>query len=184
MKKSFALNKDPHVADVDGTEFLFQPEVMGDEFIDAYTQLREAQSLVNGSKDGNEEANIDPDAVRTAARALRTFLADLMLPESAAEFSKCDVVKAGKVLQTFPDRDEAEAYAAKVKGGKAKVVDHLRLPSRVLVDLMEWTTDLYSGGSAKRPPTSSGGSVKASPPRGTRGTAISPSKASTRARGR
>lgn len=182
MKKSFALNTDPHVADVGGTELSFQPEVMGEEFMDAYLLLRDAQKLLKTGK-GEDETDLDPTSVRNANRALRTFLAELMVPESAELFSKVDVLKGGKVLESFPTRDAGEAYAAKVKGGGAKVVDSVRLPDRVLVELMEWTVDLY-GGKSKRPPTSSSGSSKASRPPGTRGTAISPSKASTRARGR
>lgn len=184
MEKSFALNTDPHVADIGGTELHFQPEVMGEEFMDAYSVLRDAQKLVRAATSGEgDDADIDPAAVRKASRAMRTFLGELMLPESAELFSRVDVVKAGKVLESFTGREAAEAYAAKVKGGGARVVDHLRLPDRVLVELLEWTVELY-GGNSKRPPTSSGGSAKASRLPGTRGTAVSPSKASTRARGR
>jgi hypothetical protein len=58
-----------------------------------------------------------------------------------------------------------------------------RLPDRVLIQLMEWAVELYGGGG-QRPPTSSTGSVPASPPPGSRGRAVSRSKASTSTRGR
>lgn len=178
MKKSFALHTEPHVAEVGDTELLFQPEVMGDDFMDAYTELRETHSGI----DLENLDTIDPAQLRAVSRSMRVFLAQLMLPESAAAFTALDVVKAGKVVRSFTDLDEAEAFAAGVKGGGARVVDQLRYPSRVLVELMEWVVELYSGG--QRPPTSSGESATASPPRGRRGTGVSPSKASTRARGR
>jgi hypothetical protein len=180
VQKTFALHTEPHVADIGDTQLLFQPEVMGDDFMEAYTALRETQQASGVNPD--ELDGLDPDQLRRVSRGMRGFLAYLMLPESAALFTRLDVTKGGKVLKSFTDPEEADAYAAAVKGGGAKVTYRLRLPDRVLVELLEWTVSLYSGG--QRPPTSSGGSAKASPPPGMRGTAVSPSKASTRARGR
>jgi len=180
VKKSFALNTEPHVADVAGTELEFQPEVMGDDFMDAYSTLRSSHQT--SGVDLDDLDSLDPGKVRGVARGLRTFLAEMMLPDSADLFTRLDVVKAGKVLESFGALADAEAYAGKVKGGGARVVDALRLPDRVLVELLEWVVELYSGG--QRPPTSSGVSATASPPRGRRGMGVSPSKASTRTRGR
>ncbi|MET8746892.1 hypothetical protein [Streptomyces sp. NPDC004728] len=180
MRKSFALHTEPHVADIGGTELLFQPEVMGDEFMDAYAQLRDAQKAKGVDLD--DLADADPSDIRKSVRALRVFLAQQMLPESAEQFLHIDVVKDSKVLKSFQDLEEAEAYAATRKG--ARLVDALRLPSRVLVDLMEWIVELYGGGGDARPTTSSSGSSTTSRPAGSRGTGRSPSKASTRTRGR
>lgn len=177
--RTFALNTEPHVAQVGDTTLEFQPEVMGDDFMDAYAALREAQQPIG--VDINDLANVDSAQLRTVSRSLRAFLARLMLEESARLFTRLDVVKAGEVLESFSDLAEAEAYAAKVRGG-ARVVDALRLPDRVLVELLEWVVELYGGG--QRPPTSSGGSAQASPPVGRRGTGVSPSRASARTRGR
>lgn len=177
--KTFALNTEPHVAHVGDTALEFRPEVMGDDFMEAYAGLREAQQA-NGL-DVENLASVDPSQLRGVHRSLRTFLAALMLPESAELFLRLDVVKAEKVLSSFDTVEAAEAAAKKAKGG-ARVIDGLRLPDRVLVELLEWVVELYGGG--QRPPTSSGGSAPASPPAGRRGMGVSPSKGSTRARGR
>lgn len=178
--KTFALNTEPHVAHVGDIALQFQPEVMGDDFMEAYAGLRDAQQA-NGV-DIEKLAEVEPSQLRGVHRSLRAFLAALMLPESADLFLRLDVVKAGKVLSSFETLDEAEEAAGKVKGGGARIVDGLRLPDRVLVELLEWVVELYGGG--QRPPTSSGDSAPASPPAGRRGMGVSPSKGSTRARGR
>lgn len=177
--KQFALNTEPHVATVGDTDLEFQPEVMGDDFMEAYTTLRTSQQTQG--IDVEDLAGVDPSQLRAVNRALRVFLAELMLPESAAPFLRLDVVKGGDVLKSFEDLEKAEEYAAKTKGG-ARVRDALRLPDRVLVDLLEWVTEIYGG--SQRPPTSSSDSAKASPHPGTRGKGSSRSPASTRARGR
>ncbi|MFJ4702802.1 hypothetical protein ACIP5N_32080 [Streptomyces sp. NPDC088768] len=64
----------------------------------------------------------------------------------------------------------------------ATVFAEMRLPDRVLVELMEWAVELYGGQG--RPPTSSTDSSRASRRAGTSGTAPSRSKGSTPARGR
>lgn len=141
-RKSFALRTEPHVAEIGDVELLFRPEVMGDEFLDGYVRLREAQKRVDSE-------GSDLEALREVSRVMREFLAGLMLPESAATF-------AG-----------------------------MRLPDRVLVELLEWTAELYGGGSGgDRPTGSSGGSAPRSPSPGTRGTVSSRSRASTLVRGR
>lgn len=43
MRRSFAINTEPHVAEIGDTELFFQPEVMGDEFLDAYTALQKGR---------------------------------------------------------------------------------------------------------------------------------------------
>lgn len=138
--KKFGLNTEPHVAEIgDDIVLEFRPEVMGDEFLDVYEVLQEHLKAVE-----SDEASVDE--LRASNSAIRRFLADLMLPESAERFEK------------------------------------VQLPNRVFGELMEWLMGIYGGG--ERPPTSSTGSATASPPRGTRGTATSRSKGSTRARGR
>lgn len=58
----------------------------------------------------------------------------------------------------------------------------MRLPDRVLVELLEWVLELYGGGN--RPTGSSNGSAPASPPAGKSSTGNSRSRGSTRVRGR
>ncbi|WP_306967350.1 hypothetical protein [Streptomyces afghaniensis] len=78
------------MADIGGTELLFQPEVMGDEFMDAYAELRDAQKAKGVDLDNLAEA--DPKDIRRTGRALRLFLARQMLEESADLFLRLDVV--------------------------------------------------------------------------------------------
>ncbi|MFJ2205927.1 hypothetical protein [Streptomyces microflavus] len=172
--KSFALNTEPHVAAVGDTELLFEPEVMGDDFMDAYVGLRDAQQALGVDVENLE--NLAPQAIRSLSVALREFLARLMLPESAAVMTRLQVSQAGKTLDTFADQAAAEEFAATVTGA-TRITYALRLPDRVLTELMEWTVELYSGG--KRPPTSSSGSSKPSRRNGMRGTGVSPSRVST-----
>lgn len=141
-RKQFQLRTEPHAAVVGDVELLFHPEVMGDEWLDAYEELQAAQKNVD-TKDP------DPASLRAATQAMRDFLARRMLPESAETF-------AG-----------------------------MRLPDRILVELVEWVAELYGGGSGgDRPTGSSGGSVPASPRPGSRGTASSRSRGSNPGRGR
>jgi Holliday junction resolvase-like predicted endonuclease len=178
VRKSFALNTEPHVADIGGTEFHFHAEIMGDDFMDAYAELREQQQA-HGLDLGNL-SEVDPSAIRRAMRGIRLFIARQMLPESAELFTRLDVVANGDILGSFHDLDEAETAAAEHKG--ARVVDSFRLPSRVLVELLEWVVELFGGGS--RPTTSSSASATASRKAGTRGSGTSPSKGSTHMPGR
>ncbi|EMF20425.1 hypothetical protein H114_32819 [Streptomyces gancidicus BKS 13-15] len=181
MRKSFALHSEPHVADIGGTELLFQAEVFGDEFMDSYAQLRDSQK--KAGVDLENLADGDPGELRRTMRAVRLFLARQMLPESAELFTTLDVVdEAGRTLESFRDLDEAEAFAEGHDG--ARIVDRFRLPTRVMVELLEWVVELYGGGAGSRPTTSSSASATASRRTGRPGPAASPSKASTRTRGR
>ncbi|MER6632331.1 hypothetical protein ABT301_29625 [Streptomyces sp. NPDC000987] len=179
MRKTIQLHTEPHVVEVGDVELLFEPEVMGDAFVDAYAELAEAQK----AKGVNLEnlADADPGVLRKTLRSVRVFLARQMLPESAELFTRLDVVVGGKVVGSFHDLDEAEEFAAQHPG--ALIRDVLRLPTRVVAEILEWIVELYGGGGS-RPTTSSSASAVGSRPAGMRGTAPSPSKASTRTRGR
>lgn len=189
MRKSFALNTEPHVAELgDGTELLFKPEIMSDEFLDALAEMREEQKEKTGV-DVEGLSLSDADAVRAATSGLRTFLAHLMLPESAELMLRAYVERDGKRVQlgkadrVFPTFAEAKAYADSLseKGGRARAVWGLRMPDRHLLEMLDWTVEMYTGG--RRPPTSSGASAGGPAKAGTRGTGASRSKGSTRARG-
>lgn len=178
--KSFSLNTDPHIAEIgDAIELLFLPEVMGDEYLDHYGALTERyQSL---GIDLKNPTGMDAKTLRAASAGVRDFLVELMVPESAKEFSQWDVVDGkGKVVASFLRNSEATAKAEKAKD-HAVVFAGMRLPDRVIIELLEWSMTLYGAG---RPPTSSIDSASSPPPRGTRGTASSRSKGSTRTRGR
>lgn len=177
--KKIALNKAPHVVEI-GDEFRleFVPEVYGDEFVDAYQGLQDTFKRL-GIDLGNL-AGSNLDRLGDAYSALRSFLAKLMLPASAEEFARWDVVAGGETIGTFHDWEEAASCADEQDG--AEVVSRcMRLPDRVLGELMDFVMEQYGGG---RPPTSSSVSAASSPPRGRSGTGTSPSRASTRTRGR
>ncbi|MEV0016704.1 hypothetical protein [Streptomyces tendae] len=172
--KNFSFNTDPHVATVNGRNLLFEPEVMGDAYMDAFAELKEAQAAASGI-DLDDLSTLDPNTLRGATRGLRQFLGRMMLPESAQEFLAVEAVTAdGTVLSFHQDWEEAEEAAAQVAGARARWV--WQMPDRVLVDLMEWVTELYGGGSKARPTGRSGGSAKASPRAGKSGPARSRSK--------
>ncbi|WP_433341743.1 hypothetical protein [Streptomyces sp. CA-253872] len=190
MRKTFARNTEPHVADLgDGTELLFQPEILSDDFMDAFVEMREEEKQRTGV-DVEDVSMSDVEAVRAATSGVRTFLSRLMLPESAELLLRAHVERDGKRVQlgkadrAFATFAEAKAYADSLsdKGGRARAVWALRMPDRVLMEMLDWTVELYSGG--RRPPTSSGASAGGSKTAGTRGTGASRSKGSTRARGR
>lgn len=177
--KSFALNTKPHIANIGDEELELRPEVMGDEFLDAYNKLQEITS--NLRLDPEDTSHVDTDEVRKAGAATRVFLAGLMLPDSAGRFAQWEVRAAdGAVLGSHPTPDEAREEADTVEGSTV-VFTGMVLPDRIIVDLLEWSVELYGG---QRPPTSSSGSAPASPPRGTAGRGNSRSKASTSTRGR
>jgi hypothetical protein len=113
--KSFAINTEPHLADVGGTVLKFQPEVIGADFAQAYAELRTVQAKVKGNKASStkhaKEENLDPAVLVEVHEAMRAFIRRFLLEESYVAF------------------------------------DALRLPDRVLVQLLEWTAELYGGGS-------------------------------------
>lgn len=174
MKKTFALNTSPHEAEIGDTVLQFQPEVYGDAFLDAYTELREVQAMAGVS--AGDLSGATPEDLRKVTGSLRMFLAKLMLPESAELFAQWEVRVGGKTVGSYGDPGEA-TDAAEQHGDGALVVDvSLRIPDRVMVQLLEWVVELYGGG-ATRPPTSSGGSAQASRSPGT------PGRAGSRSRG-
>lgn len=178
-RKSFALNTEPHVAEVGAVELKFVPEVMGDEFLDGYAALIEQQrELGAGSGDISQ---IDAGRLRGIVTELRSFLGNLMMPETRELFFRFVVQQRGKKPAVFTSRDEAEAHAAGLTGSVSVKDESMQLPTRVLMELLEWVAEIYGGG---RPPTSSNGSVPPSPPRGTPGTGTSRSRGSTRGSGR
>lgn len=155
--KSFSFNTAPHVTTVNGRDLLFEPEAMGDEFMDAFTELKEAQAAASGI----DLSTLDPAKLRGAAPGLRQFVACLMLTESAQQFLAMEIVKEGEVLSTHANWDEAETVAEQHGGAHTKWA--MPIPDRILVALMEWVTELYGGGANPRPTGPSDGSAKASP---------------------
>ncbi|MFF4146894.1 hypothetical protein ACFY0A_37465 [Streptomyces sp. NPDC001698] len=178
--KSFAIRTENHVADLGDLGTLeFVPEILGDEFLDGYSKVQEAQSALGDEKDLTK---LDPGVLRSVFGAMRSFLATLMTTESAERFLRFEVIKGGKTVAHFRTREQADAYASELTGA-VRVEDRgMRLPDRVLVEMLEWTTELYAGGD--RPTGPSSGSSRASRRAGTASKGSSRSKGSTSTAGR
>jgi hypothetical protein len=171
-RRSFALNKTPHVADLGDVELKFQPEVMGDEFLEGYVNLQAAYQGLSGGV-GNDGAGMDLEQAAGIIRELRTFLLNLLLPESKEVFSRFVVLAGGKEVSVHLTRTSAEIAADGVKGATVRD-ESLQLPLRVLMEILEWIATLY-GGDAR--PTGSSTASSSPSRRGTRrGTATSASK--------
>lgn len=116
-EKSFAIRTEPHRADIGGTVLLLQPEVVGAEFTDAYAEVRKVQSLVR-SVEGGGKASSTKHKSEVDPEALRK------ISDAMREF-----VRGFLLEESRP------------------VFDGMRLPDRVLVELMQWVAELYGGGS-------------------------------------
>lgn len=177
MKKTITLNTEPHEAVVGPHTLLFQPEMYGDEFLDAFGRLQDVQKTLG------DVSELSGERIRGLYAEMRCFLARLMVPATAEIFSRHEVTAPdGTVFSVHIDRDEAEAAALEHAGGATVEDKSLRLPDRILVELMEWVVELYGGGN--RPTGSSNGSAPASSKAGTPGRGPSSSRASIRAAGR
>ncbi|MFD0208948.1 hypothetical protein ACFVH9_07410 [Streptomyces hirsutus] len=178
--RDFAIRTEPHVANLGAMgELRFLPEVFGAEFLDGYTRVQEAQAAIG---DLDDPSKIDPAALHLVYGSMRKFLSGLMLPESAEVFLRFEVLKGSKTVAHFRSREEADAHADEL-GGTARVEDKsMRIPDRVLMELLEWTAELYGGGD--RPTGPSSGSSRASRRAGTASKGSSRSKGSTSTAGR
>lgn len=106
-RKSFALRSQPHVAEIGDVELLFRPEVMGDEYLDAFQGIQDARARLGDLAD---PLNVDLNRVRELNQAARDFLSGLMLPESAEQFAE----------MPLPDRvlGELVEWAVELYGGE------------------------------------------------------------------
>jgi hypothetical protein len=176
QRKTFTLNTEPHVAELgNGLELKFQPEVMGDAFLEGYVRLQEAYRGISGGLKGDGEG-MDPAVARNIIRESRRFLHGVLLPESQEVFSRYVVVKGGKAHGVYQDPDRAAEAAAEL--GKTAEVrdDSVQLPLRALMEILEWVGTLYGGNDGARPTGPSTASSSRSPRAGRRGTGSSPSK--------
>ncbi|AMD42745.1 hypothetical protein SEA_XKCD426_4 [Streptomyces phage Xkcd426] len=116
--KTFAINTEPHEAVVGTTTLLLEPEVIGAEFAQAYDSLRVIQTKVKTAQGGK-------------ASSTKHAKEDGITSELLAELSDAMRTFVRKFL--LPD--------------SAAEFDKMRLPDRVLVQLMEYVAELYGGGS-------------------------------------
>ncbi|MEV6740474.1 hypothetical protein AB0N14_27390 [Streptomyces sp. NPDC051104] len=178
--RDFTVRTENHVANLGELGKLeFVPEVFGDEFLDGYSKVQDAQKALGEETDLTK---MDPAVLRGVYGSMREFLASLMTSESADRFLRFEVIKGGKPVAHFRTRAEADEHAAELTGTVRVEDKSMRLPDRVLMELLEWTTELYGGGD--RPTTPSSGSSRASRRAGTPGKGSSRSKGSTSTAGR
>jgi hypothetical protein len=175
-RKQFALNRTPHVAQLgDDLELHFVPEVMGDEFVEGYVQLQDAiRRLGLGGSSAEDIAGADLEGIKGIVQDLRAFITKLLVPESRDLFARFVVVQDGEEVGVFHYRKEAEEDAERREGATVRD-DSFPLPLRVLMELLEWISELY-GGAGARPTGSSTASSSPSRRAGRRGTDSSPSK--------
>lgn len=119
--KVFEIRTDPHEAVIGDITLLLEPEVVGAEFAQAYSTLREVQKKVKdaqatkGTSTKHAKADgLDAGLLSELSESMRGFVRRFMLPDSQTIF------------------------------------DGMRLPDRVLVQLMEYVAELYGGGSGNQ----------------------------------
>lgn len=121
--RQFTINQTPHEFQVGDVSLFLEPEVEGAVFAEAYAQLREVQA--------------DAKRVQKSAKASSTKHkaadadADGMDPQT--------LVKLNKAMRDF--------LRGFMLPDSAAVFDGMRLPDRVLVQMMEAVAELYGSGS-------------------------------------
>lgn len=118
--KVFEIRTEPHTAEIGGTELYFEAEVIGSVFATAYDALRSVQQKVNAAQGGK-------------ASSTKHAKADQVDSSTLAELS--DAMR--DFVRRFLLPESVDAF------------DAMRLPDRVLVELLEWVAELYGGGSGK-----------------------------------
>lgn len=117
MERVFELRTEPHKATIGNVTLLLQAEIEGARFAGAYTALQAAQRKFKPT--GNK-----------ATSTKHAKEADLNAEDLAGLSSAMR-----DFVGTFVMDETREAY------------DSLRLPDRVLVELVEWVGELYGSGS-------------------------------------
>jgi len=124
--KTFEIRTEPHEAVIGPHVLMLEPEVVGAEFAQAYAQLREVQGKVKSAQGGK-------------ATSTKHTKADGLDADVLTELSEAMRAFVRKFM--LPDSQT--------------VFDGMRVPDRVLVQLMEYVAELYGGGSGN--PVAAGG---------------------------
>lgn len=127
VERVFEIRTEPHRVRIGEAVLLFEPEVYGAEFLDAYNHLVDVQKRVSRKTSGVKASSTkhakEPDI--TAAEltelnnTMREFTARFLLPESVPVF------------------------------------EAMKIPDRILLQLIEFAAELYGGGSGN--PDADGG---------------------------
>lgn len=117
--RNFEINTEPHVANIGPDQLLFRPEVIGVEFAAGYDKLVKAQERVNAGK-AQKATSSKPGKAQNIDTATLVELNDAM-----RDF-----------LSGLMVPDSATKFAT------------MQLPDRILVQLLQWTAELYGGGGS------------------------------------
>jgi len=121
-ERVFTVRTEPHRAVIGDTTLLLVPEASSGDFLDAYNKMRAAQDLFNKKSAG--------------AKASGT---------KHAKAADLDPEALGKLTQTM-----REFISRFLMPESAPVFASLKLPDRVLLELIEFAAELYGGGSGNQ----------------------------------
>lgn len=147
--KSFHINTEPHTAIIGDVTLSFEAEVIGAEFASAYAGLKVAQKQITDAGDNVGEAEL-----LAVNKGMREFVSRFLLPESKRVFDRFEINYKDQV-EAFTDSVAAAARAEELGVTDTLVDKSLKLPDRVLVQLLEFVAGLYGGGSGNAPGGSS-----------------------------
>lgn len=118
-ERVFEIRTEPHVARVGGHVFEFEPEAIGAEFVTAYTELQRVQAEASDK--------LTPRKASSTKHA------------KAAEADLSVVAELEAAMRGF-------LSGLMVPASRERFAE-ARIPQRVLISMIEWTAELYGGGS-------------------------------------
>lgn len=121
-ERVFEIRTEPHRAVLGDTVLLFEPETYGADFLDAYNKLRDVQSRV-----GRKAAGTKASSTKHAKEA---------------DISADELAELNSVMREFVKRFLVPE--------SVPVFEKLRLPDRILLQLIEFAAELYGGGSGNQ----------------------------------
>jgi hypothetical protein len=119
-ERTFEIRTEPHVARIGGTVLLFEPDVAGADFMSAYVKLQDAQQTAS----------------------------DMLTPRKATATKHAK--QADPAAIAMLDEALREFLAALLVPTSRDVFAETKIPQRVLVEIVEWCTELYGGGSGNQ----------------------------------
>lgn len=119
--RTFEIRTEPHLATIGEDTLAFTPEVIGADFAQAYDKLRQVQSKVKAAQAGKASST---------KHAKEDGIGSDVLSELSAAMRE--------FVGGFLMPESVTVFAA------------MRLPDRILIQLMEWVAELYGGGSGNQ----------------------------------
>lgn len=119
MERVFEIRTEPHRAVIGAETLLFEPEAVGAEYVTLYAELQRKQEEVSA---------------KTAPRKA-----------SSTKHAKPVVDDLSNLIEL---EEAMRNFLASFMLAESKLVFHqMRLPQRILIELIEWIGELYGGGS-------------------------------------